>query len=111
MNSFKKHISFLLLLISFAFIVPQELLHELTCHEDTVDESCLLSDGISVGTQHHHCTSLQSYTEPFHSSEQTAEFTEITKITSPYTFGVYSIKFEKTEPFSNRGPPALVSFC
>ena len=112
MKHFAKHISVLLLLISFLFIVPKELLHELSFHDDTVDHCINNSkDGLTLSNIHHHCDILQVFVPPYHASEGLSTFSQTAEIISHYSFIAPSFSFEIADAFIIRGPPAGDSFC
>ncbi|HKR07412.1 MAG TPA: hypothetical protein VJY62_22450 [Bacteroidia bacterium] len=112
MIRFNKHISVLLLLISSLFIVPKELLHELSFHDDTNDHCCTNSIGdFAIGTVHHHCDILEVFVPPYHASGETILFSQATEIISHYSFNAPSFSFEIVDSFEIRGPPAGISFC
>ena len=107
MHSFKKHIAVLLLLASTFFVVPKELLHELTCHEDTPDTHCTPEDGLALSTIHHHCDLLQVFVQPFNSADAATDFSNAVKIISHYSFNVLSFSVEVVQRFVIRGPPII----
>ena len=112
MARFKKHIALFLLLISSLFIVPKELLHELTFHTDTVDHGVITSaNDFSLSTIHHHCDILEVFVQPYHAPDEAAPFAEITKIIAHYSFSFPSISFQVIDAFESRGPPEGIPAC
>ncbi len=107
MQLLKKYIAFLLLLISTLFVVPKELLHELTCHEDTVDTHCTQTDGLAISTAHHHCDVLQVFVPPFNTSDATVHFSTAVKISTHYCFNTLTFSAEVVQRFVIRGPPSV----
>jgi len=112
LSRFNKHIAVLLLLISSLFVVPKELLHELSFHDDTVDH-CVnnLTDGLTLSNEHHHCDILQVFVPPYHTSDGAILFSQVVENISRYTFNAPSFSFEIADAFVIRGPPAGISFC
>jgi len=112
LNRFNKHIAVLLLLISSFFVVPKELLHELSFHDDAVDH-CVnnLNDGLTLSNEHHHCDILQVFVPPYHTSDESILFSQVLEIISHYTFNAPWISFEIADAFVIRGPPTGIPFC
>ncbi|MEP7169471.1 MAG: hypothetical protein ABI855_08900 [Bacteroidota bacterium] len=111
MKKFSKHISILLLFISGLFIVPKELVHELTFHEDTIDHCSITCEGFAISNIHHHCDILQVFVPPYHASDGTVLISDFTKIISHYSFNVLPVSLETGDSFVIRGPPVRNSFC
>jgi len=104
-NRFTRHISVFLLLISTLFIVPRELVHELTSHTDSHDEACSPFDGITITTLHHHCDILQVYESPFTPADPVLKPSGESETASLYTFYIAAFSIQAVSRFSNRGPP------
>lgn len=96
------------MLISTLFIVPKELLHELSFHEDT-DDHCFnnSTNNFSISTIHHHCDVLEVFVQPYDAFDETVLFSETVNIISHYTFNAPLVSFEINDPFAIRGPPAI----
>lgn len=86
-------------------------MHELTCHDDTVDHHFVSGDGLAIGTVHHHCDILQLFVPAYHTSDGTILFSETIKIISNYPFHAYPVSFELVDSFVIRGPPTPDFFC
>lgn len=103
-NSFRKYISFLLLLASTLFIVPKEYLHELQHHTDTVDVPVHTSE-TTVGSIHHHCDVLQLFVEPFDNFKQDLFFANFLLFENAAVFILPHFDTQVNKAFSIRGPP------
>lgn len=65
MRKFQKHLAVILLFAASLLVIPKELVHELSCHRDTVDV-CGAPTGLpALSTVHHHCDLLQFFISPF----------------------------------------------
>ncbi len=89
-------------------MVPKELLHELTCHQDTTDAHCTTTEGLAISTIHHHCDILQQFITPFNSTDATIVFSNVVKLISHYCFNELSFSAEVVQRFVIRGPPSIV---
>src|SRR5688572_13116212 len=72
----RKSVSFILLLAVLSFILPKELIHELTCHEDSTDHCVSAGENDIVSTVHTHCDVLQLFISPFSLLIQKTWFTQ-----------------------------------
>jgi len=108
---FRQFISVFLLLISALFIVPKELIHELSSHHDTID-ICHNDGGneAALSNEHHHCDILEVFVQPYDAPDTGVLFSAVTEIISQYIFISSSPAFEAVDSFSIRGPPSF-SFC
>ncbi len=111
LNSFKRHIAVVLLLACTFFVVPKELLHELTCHDDTVDTHCIPTDGLAISTIHHHCDIFQVFVQPYNASDASMNFSNAVRIIEHYSFNDLSFSVEVVQRFVIRGPPAAYFYC
>jgi len=103
----KKYIALFFILLSGLFILPKELIHEFTSHEDTLDATCYASDGLAVSEEHHHCDALQLFLPPCTTHDDTVQFSEFIKLISHAVFNSAAVSFEGVDSFSIRGPPVV----
>lgn len=104
---FNRYIAFFLLLCSCFFIVPKELVHEFSCHNDSVDKGHFNTTGTSVETIHHHCDILQLFISPFTKADATNELCGIRLTEKILTFVLIIFSYDVFHSFEIRGPPAL----
>jgi hypothetical protein len=107
LNRVRKHITLFLLLVSALFVVPKELIHEFTLHEDTSDHGVSLCDGPVIESMHHHCDVLQLFVPPYFTSDGTIDFSDCTKVVLQNIFTICSAFYVKADPFVIRGPPMV----
>jgi hypothetical protein len=107
---FREFISVFLLLCSALFIVPKELIHELSYHHDTID-ACHndAASETALSNEHHHCDILEVFVQPYNAPDAGILFSSVTEIISQYTFISTSPVFEVIDSFSIRGPPSFSS--
>jgi len=103
-QSIRKIISSCLLAIFLVAIIPDDLLHLLANHHDTVESN---STTTSVSARHIHCEALQlslpSFSEPlsFHFSSSQFFFTQVYFGAEEVTLSFFSLSHP------GRAPPAL----
>ncbi|MFI5217878.1 MAG: hypothetical protein ACHQNT_00200 [Bacteroidia bacterium] len=107
MNCIKKHIAVFLLFTSSLFIIPKELVHEFSCHADTIDLIHCANSSDAVGNIHHHCDILQVFISPFSDTNSNIDFSAICFITAKYNFSVIDFSFDVFRSLEIRGPPAI----
>ena len=110
-KNFTRPIVFVFLLASSLFVVPKDLIHELTHHEDTADAFCAPGDELSLSAEHHHCESLQLYTPPCTPSDGAFQFHEISILLSRQLSNSPAASFDIADSFSIRGPPSPPFSC
>ncbi len=101
----KNIISYLLLAIFLTATTPDNLLHLLTNHCDTIDSN---SPDISIAAKHVHCEALQLSLPAFSESVNYC-FSSLSAGSTPlfFEFGIIRIASISLRP-SSRAPPVLV---
>jgi len=104
-QTFRKIISLFLLAIFFVATTPDEFIHSLADHHDTVDSNSPIT---SVSIRHIHCEALQ-LSLPSFSIAPSFHFSSVQLSTTQLCFGVetLTLPFFSLSP-SGRAPPALV---
>lgn len=110
MRRFRLSAAVLFLLLSLQVIVPAQLWHELSDHDDT-HECDHPSALISVSAQHTHCLVLELTLPGMLNEEHGFAFStnEIQYCYSPAL--VPSVVFIPVDRFEARGPPAAFFYC
>jgi hypothetical protein len=102
----RKSFSFILLLAVLTFILPKELIHELSCHKDSVDHCISGGENDIVSNIHTHCDVLQLFISPFSLITQQTRFAATVFY---FKFLIFNHKFPTADlfqVFEIRGPPA-----
>jgi hypothetical protein len=107
----RKICAFFFLLISGYFVVPAELVHELTFHEDTEDVACDPGSGLNLSAEHHHCETLQLFVPPCLVADGRLQFLNQGSIRVHYDLEMLSPVLDATGSFLIRGPPSHSFFC
>jgi hypothetical protein len=106
-----RYIAVFFLIISSIFVVPKELLHELTFHEDTHDVCYDAGNGPAVDIEHHHCDVLQLYMPPCTSPDAAIVFSEFIQCADKSTCPFADETHHFPESLLNRGPPSPSFSC
>lgn len=90
------------------FVFPPQLLHEFTCHADSIDSHLCGTDETVVSPQHQHCDILQLFFSPYQHTKKDFAFCP-----TPFPFcrPIAAERFAKSGYFfsdKNRGPPVLI---
>lgn len=107
MQRIRKSCALLLLLVSGYFVVPAELVHELSFHEDTSDAFCESGDDLSIGTEHHHCEVLQLNVPPCLLEHTTVDFATVASVLPRDLHQAPQLDLELPGTFVIRGPPVI----
>lgn len=95
------------MLLSTLFVVPKEVLHELTCDHDTIDIHVAAADGFAISTIHHHCDILQLFVPPYFAPDY---YIDICPPQQSFAYHLIPLAFFSPEVFQKshiRGPPVL----
>ncbi len=66
MYSYRIFFSIVLLVSASFFLIPGEIIHQLSFHEDTCDAVYSCSGEEAISNQHHHCDILQLFISAYH---------------------------------------------
>jgi hypothetical protein len=102
----RNQISFLLLLISGLFFIPQELIHEFTDHRDSIDYRQASTGSPVLGMEHHHCDALQLYIPPYTPGHASITFSAHAFIIVAFSFLPVSFPSASFSTDLIRGPPS-----
>lgn len=108
MKMFKKVIAYFLLLVISLVVVPKELIHSFTEHNDTEDRLHFPDAPISIDVEHTHCDFLK-INVPLYCFE--FDFTQEILPNSYFSFTAYKTQSIVSSCVLNlclRGPPLLV---
>jgi hypothetical protein len=103
----RKAVSFILLIAGSFFILPKELIHELSCHEDSIDHCIFRGENDTISTIHTHCDVLQLFISPFSLLTQYAGFAEAIHYFNFFIFNLNSPVASLNNVFEIRGPPTV----
>lgn len=104
----RKIISLFLLVLSLQWLLPVEIWHSLSSHEDTVD--CISTNGNATVSDHHiHCLSLELSMPPLWNQHNTPDFFIASEITVFKNIVHVDPVKEYLFSFNGRGPPVVFS--
>lgn len=106
----RKPIALFLCLAALCIVLPAELWHELSGHEDTDDHGyCSSHDeqGEVIGEKHFHCAVLQLNLPPFHLQQNFAPDFSLPVVFRRSLFVITDPFSEQFNLFFLRGPPSL----
>ena len=107
MQNFRRYISFILLAAISLYIAPKDLLHELSGHEDAMDEICLDACAHHISEAHHHCDCLQLSSPPLYHSVNNFSFVSTALLSVQPVENVTGYHFSLSPFLFFRGPPSV----
>ena len=104
----RKIIALFLLVLSLQWLLPAEIWHSLSSHEDTID-GLIANANTSVSDHHIHCLSLELSLPPMWKQQATAHFFIAGEIAIFRNVTHIDPVKEYIFSFKGRGPPMLIA--